>query len=263
MEKHRAPRQRIFRDAADAGSRCRGRVSLAGPFSLFPFLGSDADSHGVFDRHLGTRSPRVCSGEVRALHDGRLDPDAGRHRLVVQRHGHVRSADDSDAAAYTCVARWPGARAENRSAPLPGFLSRVCNQGAALPLAHLAPGCARGSAHGRVGDAGRCAAENGDVRHDSLLLAALPGSFAPRCGLGGSVGDHRHYLRRAGGDGAAKLEEAGRLLVRQPPWLRSAGDFRVPQHFHAGRGLPDAGARNFDGRALFARRHAVRPAAHV
>jgi len=34
-------------------------------------------------------------------------------------------------------------------------------------------------------------------------------------------------------------------------------------HFHAGRGVPDAGARDFDGRALSACGHVIRPAAYV
>ena len=37
---------------------------------------------------------------------------------------------------------------------------------------------------------------------------------------------HRHHLRRAGGDGPAGHEEAGRLFERQPPRLRRAGPLR-------------------------------------
>ena len=34
--------------------------------------------------------------------------------------------------------------------------------------------------------------------------------------------DHRHHLRRAGGDGAAEYEEAGGVLFGEPPGLRRA-----------------------------------------
>ena len=36
------------------------------------------------------------------------------------------------------------------------------------------------------------------------------------------AGDHRHHLRRAGRDGAAEHEEAGGVLVGEPPRLRRA-----------------------------------------
>ena len=40
------------------------------------------------------------------------------------------------------------------------------------------------------------------------------------------------------------------------------GHFRVPQHLHAGRGVPDAGTRHLHRRAVPAGRHAVRPPPH-
>jgi Proton-conducting membrane transporter/NADH-ubiquinone oxidoreductase chain 4, amino terminus len=127
----------------------------------------------------------------------------------------------------------------------------------------LAAGRARGSAYGGFGNVSGRAAENGHLRHDAFLLAVVSGSGAPRGSLGCDAGDHRNYLRRAGGAGTAQLEKARGVLVGKPLGFRGAGNFCVPQYFHAGRGVPDAGARDFDRRAVFAGGHAVRPAAYV
>jgi hypothetical protein len=45
--------------------------------------------------------------------------------------------------------------------------------------------------------------------------------------------------------------------------LRGARHLRIPQYLHAGRGLPDVGARSLHRRAVSARRHALRPPSHV
>ena len=74
---------------------------------------------------------------------------------------------------------------------------------------------------------------------------------------------HRHHLRRAGRDGAARHEEAGRLLEREPPRLRRARHLRDERAGRAGRGLPDAEPRHQHRRALPHRRHAVRSPAHA
>jgi len=58
-------------------------------FLFFLFLGSDADSHGVPDRYLGPRAPRVRRREVCPLHHGGFDPDAGGNHLALQRHRHI------------------------------------------------------------------------------------------------------------------------------------------------------------------------------
>ncbi len=61
-----------------------------------------------------------------------------------------------------------------------------------------------------------------------------------------------HRVWRTGGNGAAQHEEADRLFLDQPPWLRGAGNFQ----FHPGgiewRDVRHAGARSFDRCALHA-----------
>src|SRR5579883_2443807 len=133
VEEHSASRKGIFRDAADARGRRYRRIPVAGSVSLFRFLGSDADSHGLSHRHLGARAPGVCGREIRAVHDGRLDPDAGRHHLALRQDRYVRSAGDSRDAAR----RSHSAFAANGNAAVSRVLPGVRHQGAALPDAHV------------------------------------------------------------------------------------------------------------------------------
>ena len=57
---------------------------------------------------------------------------------------------------------------------LPRLRAGVRDQGAALPVPHLAAGCARPGADRRLGDPGRRAAEDGDLRPRALRLPAVP-----------------------------------------------------------------------------------------
>jgi hypothetical protein len=69
-------------------------------------------------------------------------------------------------------------------------------------------------------------AEDGHLRPAAVRVPALPDGGALLRTLARSPRGHRHRLRRAGRDGAARLEEAGRLFVGQPPRLRRAGPGR-------------------------------------
>ena len=59
-------------------------------------------------------------------------------------------------------------------AAVPELLLRVRDQGADVPVPHLAAGCARGSANRRIGDSGGRSAEDGDVWIHPLLASLLP-----------------------------------------------------------------------------------------
>ena len=83
--------------------------------------------------------------------------------------------------------------------------------------------------------------------------------FAPLVGV---LAVDRHRLRRARLAGAARPQEARRLLVGLPPRLRDAGHRRLHDHRRRRLGLPDAQPRHLDGGALLPGRHALRPAAH-
>ena len=70
--------------------------------------------------------------------------------------------------------------------------------------------------------------EDGDLRLRAIL-AADP-ARTPRCELlpwmaGLSIS--RHHLRGSGRDGAEGHEEAGRLLIGEPLWVRDAGSLRA------------------------------------
>ena len=64
------------------------------------------------------------------------------------------------------------------------------------------------------------------------------------------AGGRRHRLRRAGRDGAAGHEEAGGVLLGQPPGLRRPRHLRAQRQRPAGRRLPDDRARGQHRRAL-------------
>ena len=100
----------------------------------------------------------------------------------------------------------------------------------------------------------------GLVRFAFPLFPVAAAEFAPW--IARARGD-RHRLRRARRDGAAGHEEAGGLLVGEPPRLRRARHLRDERAGRAGRGLPDARARHQHRRALPHRRHAVGPPPHA
>ena len=102
----------------------------------------------------------------------------------------------------------------------------------------------------RLGDPGRRPAEDGRLRPHPLRLPALPGSGAGLRAAAGHAGGHRHRLRRAGRDGAARHEEAGRLLVGEPHGLRRARHRGDERPGRAGRHLPDARPRRQHRRPL-------------
>ena len=73
---------------------------------------------------------------------------------------------------------------------------------------------------------GRRAAEDGHVRPGPLRVPAVPGGRGLLCAVDRRARGHRHRLRRARGDGPAGHEEAGGLLVGEPPGLRRARHLR-------------------------------------
>ena len=75
--------------------------------------------------------------------------------------------------------------------------------------------------------------------------------------------DHRHHLRRAGGDDAAGHEEAGGVLLGQPHGLRHARHVRAESERAERQHHPADQPRNLDRRALPDRRHHLRAAAHA
>jgi hypothetical protein len=172
---HSEPREGVLRVSAAARIRPGGRVPGAGPVSVLRVLGSLAGAHVLPDRHLGPRPAHLRRGEVLPVHHGRLGADAGGHHLPLQSRADVQlpghSGHELERPAFV--------RARRADAALPGLLRRLRHQGAALPAAHLAAGRARGSAHGRLRDAGLRHAEDGHLRNSALLPAAVSRRGAP------------------------------------------------------------------------------------
>ena len=98
----------------------------------------------------GVRAAHLRGGEVHPLHDGRQRPDA--HRDHRSRLGAQR-----DRAAHVRPARTlrGDAAVEPREVVLPGLRGGVPDQGAALPVPHVAARRARRGADGRLGHPGR------------------------------------------------------------------------------------------------------------
>ena len=115
-----------------------------------------------------------------------------------------------------------------RAAPrlLRRLRARLRDQGADGSVPHLAARRPRRGAHGGLGDPGRRPPQDGHLRLHPVRRAALPGRrLSPdRQRRDDRARRHRHRLRRAGRDGPAGLQAAGRLLVGEPPGLRDARD---------------------------------------
>ena len=86
---------------------------------------------------------------------------------------------------------------------LPGVHGRVCDQGAAVPLPHLATRRPRAGAHRRLGDSGRRAAEDGDLRPSAFFVSAVPAGGGVLRAVARAAGRDRDHLRCTGRDGAA------------------------------------------------------------
>ena len=136
---------------------------------------------------------------------------------------HVQLPDDARDARQ----RPADVRAGRADAAVPGVLPRVRDQGAAVPAAHLAAGRARGSAHRRFRHAGRVMLKMGTYGILRFCLPLFPNAARENARLDRRARDHRHHLRRAGRDGAAEYEEAGGVLLGEPPRLRRARDLLV------------------------------------
>ena len=140
------------------------------------------------------------------------------------------------------------------------LLRRLRHQGADVPVPHLAAGRARRGANRRLGHPGGRPAEDGNVRAHPLLAAVLPGSCDDA--LGAPVRHRaladRHHLRRAGLADAEGHEEAGGVLVGQPPRLLHPRHLRAqpagPERLGAATDQP----RHLHRRAVLDCRHSLR-----
>ena len=262
---HPALPPRLLELDREAGARVRGLHAAArggdgrglrgpGPLPLLRVLGGHAHPDVLPHRDLGPRAAHLRRGEVLPLHLRRQRADARGvpGPLQERRPRHLRHPEARGGAGG------PGLP----DLALPGLRPRLRDQGADVAVPHLAARRARRGPDRGLGHPGRGAAEDGRLRLPPARHPALPGrGDALRPARGRPRGD-RHRLRRARLAGAARPEEAGRLLVGVAPRLRDARHRGLHDHQRRGLGLPDAQPRHLDGGALLPRRHALRPAPH-
>jgi len=82
-------------------------------------------------------------------------------------------------------------------------------------LSYLASRCAHRSTDCRLGNSGWRITQNGNLRIVALQSGSIPGIGKGRGSFNYHPGNHRHYLWRAGGYGAARRKEAGCLFICQ------------------------------------------------
>ena len=237
-----------------------GALSRPRPLPVLRLLGGHADPDVLPHRGLGRPAAHLRGDQVRALHHGRQPAHAGRHPLP---GAAIRRA------AGSAELRHPAPLQPDAAVPHAGWLFAAFALAFAikvpmfplhtwLPDAHV-----EAPTGGSVILAGR-SAEAGHLRLPALRHPALPaGGRRAAAPLHRLSGGDRHRLRRAGGDGAAGPEEAGRLLVGEPPRLRHARALRPQRSGDVRRRLPDAQPRPLDRRAVPPRRRDLRAAPHA
>ena len=100
---------------------------------------------------------------------------------------------------------------------VPGVRARLRDQGADVPVPHLAARRARRGADRGLGDPGGVLLKMGTYGFLRFAMPLFPNALGAVHAVDRGARGHRHHLRRAGRDGAARHEEAGRLLVGEPP----------------------------------------------
>ena len=139
---------------------------------LLHLLGARADPDVPDHRHLGRREPDLRDDQVRPLHAGRLAADArrdpGQRLYLPGRHGHLGGRIRLRSAARLRL------RPDAPVLRLRRLLPRLRDQGADVPVPHLAARRARRGADRRLGDPRRRAAQARRLRPAALRRAALP-----------------------------------------------------------------------------------------
>ena len=228
VHKKTSRRSRIF--VLAARDRDDRRVRRARPVPVLRVLGRDAHPDVLPHRDLGLRPAHLRGGQVLPLHDGRQRADAGRDPRP-----RVRCTSTATGTLQLRPARSSTRCSCRRALQFWFFLAFALAFAIKVPLfpfhtwlpdAHVeAPTAGSVILAGvllKMGTYGFCASP-------SRCSRTRPRYFAPCIAR---AGGHRHHLRRAGRDGAAGHEEAGGLLVGQPPRLRRARHLRDE---HAGR----------------------------
>ena len=180
----------------------------------------------------GGATAGVRGDQVPALHALRLGlhpgrgPDplllAGRRRRSPGFRGHSFDIVELTRIASDDELLRPG----DPAVDLRPLLHRLLRQAAVVPVPHVAARRARRGADADQHDPGGRPAQDRRLRPDPAGLAAGAGWGVRLVVLRGRAGRLQHPLRRPGGDGADRLQEAGRLQLGQPHGLRHPGHGR-------------------------------------
>ena len=164
---------------------------------------------------------------------------------------------------FRVLAAWNGLSGTTEVVLFLGLPRRVRDQGAAVPVPHVAAARAHRGADRGIGGAGRRDPEDGRVRPRAVLVRAVPaGRRRPRATAARARGD-RHHLRRHRGDDADRLEARHRVLVGRAHGLRRARHLLAHHHRDRRRDVHDAQPPAHDGRVVPRGRHALRATAHA
>src|SRR5262245_21059626 len=263
----------LLYDVSPARDRNDGRVLRARLLPVLRVLGGHAPADVLFDRHLGRAAQGVRGHQVLPVHAGRIGADAvGADRALLQQRAHLPGRWDAgqphlrhpeDGLCQQLRERAPDPGHELRAAGLGGPLHRVRDQGADVPVPHLAPRRARGSADRDLGHPGRRAAQDGHLRDDAHQLPDPARGHHLGVRGGGGVRGHQHLVWRSVRNGAEGPQEAGRLLVGQPHGLLPARDGRLHRHRHVRRDAADVQPRHHHVDAVHAGGRDLRPRAHA
>ena len=252
---HLPPAQGLRGGHALSGDGPDRHLPRPGPPAVLRLLRGDPGPHVPDNRGVGRGASGLRGRQVLHLHRLRFGAAAGGdHRPGC----HARLPDTRRPAQL----RLPGTAGPGHLPDRPDVAVRrvcpgLCDQGAPVSLPHLASRRPRGSAHGRVGAAGRSAPEARYIRAAAVQPHALSrGDGLPGAGPGGPGGGGDH-LRGGGGDRPARPQEAGRLFVGQPPGVRGAGDLRPHFGRAPGSGHPERQPRAHHRGAVPAGRDAL------
>ncbi len=243
----------------DHGSGDGRRVRRRRSDPLLHLLRADAAADVPRHRRLGRRTAGLRRDQVLPLHDRRIIVDAAGHHLprlpVVSpdRHRHLQHHRSLRHAA----------RAAGGDAALLRLLARLRHQSPALPTAHVASRRARRGADRRLDHPRGRDAEDGHVRFPPFRAAVLPRVVVALGDAADHALGHRHHLRRARGVGAARHEEAGRLLLGLAPRLLRARHLRHDPDRDRRLDPADGESRSLDRRAVPPRRRDLRAPPHA
>ena len=166
-------------------------------FLFYVFFELHADPDVLHHRDLGRHQPAVRRHQVLHLHHGRLAPDAGGDRR--RWCGRCRAAT----GVAVVLLRPPAAARERgrhrRALAVRRLRARLRDQGADLPVPHLAARRPRRGADRRQRAAGRRHAQDRDLRLPPLRRSRSSPQVALQPGGQRADGDargHRHHLRR-------------------------------------------------------------------